>query len=180
MYRFVFQGPKSSSSSERRLAELQDAEARSHAAKIAYLKKRARKQLAQLDQGNVTKPSEDELARFATGKYPYSAESEIQDEEPLTDDQPQKVPLNRRSSHPLIKGNKVPNRTKSSPRSLLPQTTQDPFDSFPERKLPENVERVVQYGKYSPEVQRRNDDKIASHLAHLCRTTLLGLSGSKA
>ncbi|ETI26962.1 hypothetical protein G647_10061 [Cladophialophora carrionii CBS 160.54] len=48
----------------------------------------------------------------------------------------------------LKKGNRVYSRAKfrvEQPKSLLAQTSKDPFDAFPERRLPENVEKVVQY-----------------------------------
>ena len=58
MYHFVFETPKPStqeSSAARRLAELQDSDARSHAAKIAYWKRIARQHVADQHPGYLAR-----------------------------------------------------------------------------------------------------------------------------
>ncbi|KIW29255.1 uncharacterized protein PV07_05080 [Cladophialophora immunda] len=144
MYHFVFKNPKPQSSADRRLAELQDADARSHAAKIAYLKKKAREQ----DRASSSiSSSQDEVAQLAAPKDVKSAESfKASMEERLSIEGQTKTALGHgRPSPAHSKGVRLLPRTKLSVQSLLSQTSRDPFDSYPERRLPENVEKVVQY-----------------------------------
>ncbi|EXJ69977.1 uncharacterized protein A1O5_07050 [Cladophialophora psammophila CBS 110553] len=146
MYHFVFQHPKPQSSADRRLAELQDSDARSHAAKIAYLKKKAQQRIEQIDHDNLIESTpEAEWAWLTVLEDADSPESDSSEWHRLLEKKTQKDTLHRRQLHPLARGTRVLPRTKLSARSPLSQTSRDPFDSYPERRLPENVEKVVQY-----------------------------------
>ncbi|KIW71938.1 hypothetical protein PV04_00164 [Phialophora macrospora] len=159
MYRFVFETPKPTDSSEdRRRAELQDSDARSHAAKIAYLKKRARQHVAQQQPGYEysTRRTKDEGGegddRFAlpggdSGSYSAEPQNEWDARHRSARNDPRRRSYLGPGPGVKAKGNRVHSRAKFrvEPRSVLSQTSKDPFDAFPERRLPEIVEKVVQY-----------------------------------
>ncbi len=166
MYHFIFETPKptlTDSSADRRRAELKISDAKSHAAKFAYLKKVAKERLtkaksrSQLIQGNAdVRTKSDEAADDAECLKPCcrrdpSRSSGRGKKERRVEKKPQIVPQSngQRNSQPATKGNRVYSREKFKlePNSLLAQTTKDPFDAFPERRLPANVEKVVQYGE---------------------------------
>jgi hypothetical protein len=185
MYHFVFETPKPADSSEdRRRAELQDSDARSHAAKIAYLKKLARQRIgdeydysatprrhngAKDDVAVPVVPSDINKSRGRSGSV---ASAERQSEPEPEPEPPNELDARRRNatnaprrqscpgptkskgkSKGKGKGNRIYSRAKFrvEPWSVLAQTSKDPFDAFPERRLPENVERVVQYGESASE-----------------------------
>ncbi|OCT45944.1 hypothetical protein CLCR_00372 [Cladophialophora carrionii] len=215
MYHFVFETPQPSaapsSAEDRRRAELQDSDARSHAAKMAYLKKLARQHVTQQQQqqqrrkqfrcvhstgrdGNEDEDDNDEegadnvaavIRRNTINKRPdgsppspspspspsSSAEHQDEQDDSSGSSNAELRPGGGRFSAPTIKstrrqscscsysylspgatkpkkGNRIYSRAKfrvEQPRSLLAQTSKDPFDAFPQRRLPENVEKVVQY-----------------------------------
>jgi hypothetical protein len=183
MYHFVFEKPKNKStaastqsSEERRREELQVSDARSHAAKIAYLKKTAaaRKGDQRQTHHDCTEQLERErLEAFALWGEEARERSFLEDnvrrqgsaedeavlattrkKKPATRAEHENDKSKRKPQNPAIfttkKGNRVYSRTKfklETPQSLLSETPKDPFDAFPERRLPADVEKVVQYGE---------------------------------
>jgi hypothetical protein len=201
MYHFVFETPKPADSSEdRRRAELQDSDARSHAAKIAYLKKLARQNAGYEYDYSATRRrdnvegEEGEKGKKGEGKVDVvvpvvpsdisksrGRSGSVASAEPQPEPEPQnELDARRRNARNAPrrqscpgpqnskgkskskgkdkgkdkgKGNRIYSRAKFrvEPWSVLAQTSKDPFDAFPERRLPENVERVVQYGESESE-----------------------------
>ena len=176
MYHFVVEDPGKpfgSSSADRRRAELQDSDVRAHAAKFAYLKKKARQQITEFDHENFTNPSDYDVAwpEDASTRRSSSDTESWNEEEDRIHGQQKKVQANRRQSKPAptVKRGPLKTRFRLQPGSLLSQTSKDPFDSYPERRLPKNVEKVVQYGECS-QIPRDPRDHSAS-CSISCRIT---------
>ena len=182
MYHFVFETPKAAnlteSAHDRRRAELQDSDARSHAARIAYLKKTAPQHITHVqdaEEWTLIKAKRAQKFRIAVTSVlrmssvtddGWDDVDEVEKRRHRITARKKKVPKVKAPSSrgpfsrvPPQSG--IPSRGKRvhstatckpespEPRSQLPQTTNDPFDTFPNRQLPYHVKKVFQYGEFS-------------------------------
>jgi hypothetical protein len=175
MYHFVVHNPKgrskpkSSSSADQRRAELQDSDARAHAAKIAFLKKKAKEERAQRstsasvitqEKSTSTLPAKSgeeseawtDIVDDNRSSKPASSSSDSDSgtEAPGAVHKPLQVG-NKRNAVVFVEEGRKPLQTifHIEPYSLLSQSRKDPFNAYPHRRLPDYVQNIVNHGQFS-------------------------------
>jgi hypothetical protein len=174
MYHFVVHNPKgrskpkSSTSADRRRAELQDSDARAHAAKIAFLKKKAREERAKQSTSasvSTRKQSAGTVATESGEVYeawtdvvddnrskPASSSSDSDSGTEVSGAASKALQVNnKRNALVFVEGRRKPLQTifHIEPYSLLSQSRRDPFDAYPHRRLPDYIQNVVNHGQFT-------------------------------
>jgi hypothetical protein len=125
--------------------QLQDSDARSHAARVSHLNK-TRKHLRLVTKHTAT-ISPGELTELGATETEASFEGKDDRQERRLVHNRSKGPKYPHHSYALTKSNRDLPDMNVPPWSILAQSTRDPFDSYPGRKLPEHVEWAVNYSE---------------------------------